>query len=360
MSCCCIVGGRLVISLSLSTQWQYLLGKPNASAIFKAQPEDFQVIEDLGFDLTDEGEHQFIKVQKIGANTAFVAEQLAKQLDIPLRNVTYAGRKDKFAQTTQWFGLHLPGSEKDVNRAFSLPGVTVLETRRHNKKLRVGALKGNHFKIRLRQVDKLEEVISRLQQVANVGVPNYYGEQRFGNDNGNLLLAQRMVEGEVIRNRNKRSMAISALRSWLFNQQVSERLTAGIYEQALSGDALILSGSNSFFIAEQVDSIIEQRLSQRDIQLSAGLYGKGQLPVKNDAAQFESNVLAHYPEVCRCLEEVGLKQERRAISLFTQNMRWQVADETTLDIEFFLPSGCFATSVLREVVQLTPPGDDKI
>lgn len=337
-----------------------MLGQPQASATFKAQFEDFQVVEELGFDLTGEGEHQFIKVQKIGANTAFVAEQLAKQLAIPLRNVTYAGRKDKFAQTTQWFGLHLPGTKKDVVSDFNLPGVTVLETTRHNKKLRVGALKGNKFKIRLRQVEGVQHIVERLQQIQETGVPNYYGEQRFGNDNGNLALAQKMVEGEVIRNRNKRSMAISALRSWLFNQQLSARLEAGNFEHALVGDALILAGSNSFFVAEQIDSVIEQRLALRDVQISASLYGKGELAVKGEARDRELGVLSQFPDLCRCLEEVGLKQERRAVSLFPQNMNWHVLDETMIDIEFFLPSGCFATSVLREVAVLNPTGDESL
>ena len=167
-----------------------------------------------------EGEHQFIFVEKINNNTAFVAEQLARYTKLPLRQVTYAGRKDKYALTRQWFGLHAPGQADFDFSDFELEDVRVIKQTRHNRKLRTGQLKGNAFTITLRQVVHPEAIEERLQEIAKHGVPNYYGEQRFGvmrvneqgevQRGGNLAMAERMINGETIRHRNKRSMALSA------------------------------------------------------------------------------------------------------------------------------------------------------
>lgn len=346
--------------MTLSTQhWQHLYGAPQSTAIFKQHAEDFVVIEDLGYPLTGEGEHQLILVEKRNANTAFVAEELAKFTGLPLRNVTYAGRKDKFAVTRQWFGLHAPGQADFDFSQFTLPGVAVLSQTRHNKKLKTGQLKGNRFTITLRQVSAPEEVIVRLEQAAAMGVPNYYGEQRFGvvrqnsegqrTEGGNLQLAQKMLEGETIRNRNKRSMALSALRSYLFNCQLSQRIQAAVFNDIILGDALMLSGSNSFFIHDGSDSTVQKRYQEKDLAPSAALWGKGNLPTAAEAYKMEHQVANYYADIAEFLGQAGLKQERRTIKIWPQNLECQQQDDT-LTVSFSLPSGCFATSVLRECV----------
>ena len=160
--------------------WQYYYAKPVSTGIFKFQADDFQVVEDLGYSPCGEGEHQFVFVEKTNTNTAFVAEQLARFVNLPLRQITYAGRKDKYAVTQQWFGIHAPGKPDFDFSNFELEGVKVLKQVRHNKKLRTGQLKGNHFTITLRQVLHPEAIEARLQEIEKHGVPNYYGEQRFG------------------------------------------------------------------------------------------------------------------------------------------------------------------------------------
>ena len=354
--------------MNLSTQhWHYLSGKPQSTAVFKQQAEDFVVIEDLGYPLTGEGEHQLVLVEKLNTNTAFVAEALAKYTGLPLRNVTYAGRKDKFALTRQWFGLHAPGQADFDFSQLELPGVTILSQTRHNKKLKTGQLKGNRFTIVLREVSAPEQVITRFEQAAANGVPNYYGEQRFGvvrhnsdgerTEGGNLQLAQRMVAGEAIRNRNKRSMALSALRSFLFNCQLSQRIEQACFNQVLTGDALMLSGSNSFFIHDGSDTNAQQRYQDKDLAPSAALWGKGNLPSQGVVAGLEQQVAQQYAPVSEFLAEAGLKQERRSIKIWPQNLEWEQQGDT-LTVCFSLPSGCFATSVLREcavLTQATPP-----
>lgn len=341
----------------LNTQhWAHLQDKPAVRATFKQHLADFEVREQLGYEPCGDGEHIYLWVEKHNLNTAFLAEQLAKFSGLPLRNVTYAGRKDKHSISFQWFALHCPGKQEFDWPNFELAGATVHRAKRHNKKLRVGQLKGNQFKILLRNLSDVEGIEQRLQQIRQQGVPNYFGQQRFGDSRhhpqgGNLALAEKMLAGEAIRNRNKRNLAISALRSWLFNQFIHHRLISGHYLAPFSGEVFCLRGSNSFFSQAHIDKTILSRLQQQDIHPSAPLWGKGQLVSQADALSFEQNIAARYPQVCQLLENLGLKQERRPLRLFAQDLCWKI-DGNHLHLEFFLPSGCFATSVLRELVIL--------
>ena len=333
--------------------WHYLHTPPTATGHLKAQLEDFFVQENLGYAPIGEGEHIYLWVRKQGLNTAFVAENLAKFCQVPLRAVTYAGRKDKYAVTEQWFSVHKPGKEEYNWSEFTLEGAEVLSAIRHNKKLRTGVLKGNHFRLILRNISQKNEIVEKLLQIEKLGVPNYFGEQRFGNNNSNLHLAEMMIKGEQIRNRNKRSMAISALRSWLFNQFISERIGQEAHSQLLNGDVMQLSGSNSYFVYDGVDPAIPSRLEEKDIQLSAPLWGKGELASQQDALQLEQQVVAPYSQVTEQLESLGLKQERRATQLFVNNLQSHF-EQDNLHISFDLPSGCFATSLVRELIQVLP------
>ena len=345
--------------MQLSTShWLYAGHSPSASALFKQSTQDFVVTEDLGFEPSGEGEHHLFYIEKENTNTAFVAEQLAKTFKQPLRNVSYAGRKDKYALTRQWFSIYAPKVKHfDINE-FSLPSVTITQYTKHHKKIRTGQHKGNHFTITLRDVTDLKAVSESLQYISENGVPNYFGEQRFGVVNttdsgsligGNLALAERMMNGEEIRNRNKRSMAISALRSWLFNEFISERLAQGHYHSVLLGDALNLSKSNSFFVAEEPLDELQHRYEARDIAPTAPLWGDTQSAVSGDALAFESEISQRYAELCDFLASLNMQTARRPIKIWPANLEW-TAQGDTLTINFWLPAGCFATSVLRECV----------
>jgi tRNA pseudouridine13 synthase len=339
--------------------WHYLHGKPAVSGIFKYQADDFIVREILGYAPQGEGEHIYLWVRKQGLNTAYLAEQIAKFAQLPLRSVSYAGRKDKHAITEQWFGVHKPGKAEYDWSALNVPGAEVLKAVRHNKKLRTGVLKGNSFAIKIRGLSSTQGIKERIELVNAQGVPNYFGPQRFGDSKydpsgSNLVLAQKMIDGDSIRNRNKRSMAISALRSWLFNEMVSARIQAQHFSTPLPGDVMSLAGSGSFFTAPQIDPPILTRLAERDIQISAPLWGEGNLPSEMLAENFEQDVANSYPKVAQTLSALGLKQERRPISLYTTNLQWQL-DNDQLSMTFELPAGAFATSVLREIVTIDKP-----
>jgi tRNA pseudouridine13 synthase len=344
-------------------RWNYLGPPPIQSGIIKSRPQDFIVREKLGYDLLGEGEHIYLWVRKEQLNTAYLAEQIAKFTKLPLRAVTYAGRKDKHAVTEQWFGVHKPGKAEYDWDKLAVPGAKVIKAIRHNKKLRTGVLKGNHFELLVREISSFEGIEERLQSLSENGVPNYFGPQRFGDSRydprgSNLVLAEKMILGEEIRNRNKRSMAISALRSWLFNEYVSARIEDNCYQQPLVGDVMQLSGSASFFNADIIDPTILQRLNIRDIQISAPMWGAGNLASQDTAAEFENRLALKHPKVTETLTNLGLKQERRPISLYPQDISWEM-DNSQLSLRFTLPAGAFATSVLREVVKTSQPGTEQ-
>ena len=112
----------------------------------------FDVTEDLGFDLSDDGEHDFLWIEKRDANTAWVARQLARHAGVSARDVGYAGLKDRQAVTTQWFSIHLPGRSDPDWAALDEPQIQVLECTRNRRKLRRGVHRANRFRLRLRSL----------------------------------------------------------------------------------------------------------------------------------------------------------------------------------------------------------------
>ncbi|BDM65402.1 tRNA pseudouridine synthase D [Shewanella sp. NFH-SH190041] len=329
----------------------YRFGRPAVKADLRTENADFQVQEILPFVPCGEGEHHLVHIRKSGLNTVQVAKMLADFAKVHPKEVTFAGQKDKNAITEQWFGIRIPGKITPLWHELNSDDLTVLSSTRHNKKLRIGALAGNRFALTLRQVSDMEALLSRVASVA-AGVPNYFGEQRFGHDGRNLDNGRKMLAGRKVKDRNKRSMYLSAVRSNIFNQVVSRRLAIhGVLP--LAGDCVMLTGSRSFFVAEQWDDTLSQRLADRDIQLSAPLWGRGQLPATGDAGDFELQQIAAagLQSDCDGLENAGLEQERRTLLLRPEGLKSTVIDNRTLLLEFMLPSGCFATSVLRELCQ---------
>lgn len=311
---------------SYDLNFPFAFGGPLTRADFRVAPEDFIVDEVLGFEPSGEGEHIYLQITKRGENTGWVAEQLAKMFAVRPVDVGFCGLKDRHACTSQWFSVHLPkptGDEADILAELEqrIEGNIVLtQALRHSKKLRRGGHQANHFRIRLRNLTGKEGLEERLQQIARQGVPNYFGEQRFGNYASNLMWAERwMTAGEKIRSRNKRIMAQSAARSWLFNQVLAARVSDNSWSERRFGEATP----------------------------SGPLWGRGRPVVGLEQAAFEQRVIEPWSGWLDVLEHVGLNQERRNLVLFPQGMSWSL--DEGLEISFALPPGGYATAVLREL-----------
>ena len=323
---------------------------PKQTALLKAECADFVVKEQLGYDMSGDGEFVAVKVRKTDCNTLFVGEQLAKFAGISARNMSYAGLKDRKAVTEQWFSLQMPGQPTPDFSQFSLEGVEILDVTRHQRKIRIGSLQGNHFEILLRNAEETDELKVRLDFLAKNGFPNYFTEQRFGRDGNNLTQALRWANGEIkVKDRNKRSFYLSAARSEVFNLIVAKRIELGLAQQVLNGDILQLNGSHSWFVADESEDLtqLQQRLIQQDILLTAPLIGEED----KSAVDFENEIFAQHQALFDLMRQERMKAARRPILMQPQQFQWQF-EPNGLRLKFYLPAGSYATALARELVNI--------
>jgi tRNA pseudouridine13 synthase len=347
-----------VSGISATTAWTDLpcaLGPPAASGLLRAATADFQVFEELGYSPDGAGEHLFVRVRKEGWNTPDVARWLAGALQIPQKAITWAGLKDRHAVTEQWFGIHAAGQALELPEP--PPGLTWIATLRHGKKLRVGALRGNRFRLVLRDVQgHSADIHRRLLQIARVGVPNYFGAQRFGINGRNLERAAALFAGRRERDRTKRGLYLSAARSFLFNQVLAHRVSAGNWNHGLPGDVMTFTDSHSLFMADD-NTAGDARLPRLDIHPTGPLPGEGGKPPTDDVATLEQQVLAGYPEFVGGLARCGLRGERRALRVPVAGLSWRPLGGSAWEVGFELPAGSYATAVLRELGQFPDARD---
>lgn len=296
------------------------LGTPVLHGNLRTEPEDFVVEEVLGFAPTGTGEHEFLLVEKRGANTVWVAIGIARYAGVRDFDVSYGGKKDRHAVTRQWFSCWLPGTASPDWSALSLEGVRVLESTRHNKKLRRGMHEGNRFSIVVRNVvtPSFDEAAfrARVDAITKHGFPNYFGEQRFGHDGNNLIHANNLLEGRPV-SRSKRDIYLSAARSYLFNRMLSLKVASG-------------------------SGWMQDALGQAP---EGWLHGSMR---RDDEALPVDEALRHWQEA---LVALGVKAMRRPLAVVPGDLKYRIEDDN-LRLFFYLPSGAYATSLLRELVSV--------
>jgi len=315
-------------------QWPNAYPTSGASATLKRLNEDF-IVTELPLQLPcGEGEHLWLDIEKNGANTAFVAQQLAAAAGVEERAVGYAGLKDRHAITRQWFSVHLPKGETPDLTGLRHPEFKVLGQSRHSKKLRPGDLQGNRFRIVLRDVTGDRGAIeANLQAVASRGVPNYFGAQRFGHDGGNVEQGRAMLAREIrVRHPKKKGLYLSAVRSFVFNEVLGLRIARGLWGQTLPGDAMDEAG-----------------------RPTGPLWGRGRVITTGEAQALEMGVAERHAALCDGMEHAGLDQERRALVASPADMSWDWPQADRLALAFSLPAGNYATSVLNEILRTAEP-----
>lgn len=342
--------------------WPFYLGKPRASGVIRQNPEDFIVEEIARVAPTGEGSHLWLWLEKRSANTDWVARELAKCTTGAARDVGYAGLKDRHAVTRQWFSLPYTDSAEQKLEDTRIEGVHILKCVRHTKKLKRGTLDGNRFELLVRnlQGDDLngsgeaqrDDLERRLQQVHDGGVPNYFGPQRFGHAGGNVQKGFDLLSRRARIPRNKRSIYLSAIRSYLFNQVLAKRVEQGNWATVISGDLAMLNGTQSVFLCENADVEIEDRCRRLDIHPSGPMPGENGTQPSGQVLELEQAVLQHWPQLTSLLQSQCLQASRRSLRLYPSDMVWQLTDNM-LKLTFTLPPGAYATTVLRELLNFS-------
>ena len=331
-------------------------GEPLGNGRLRTTPADFEVDESLGFAPDGEGDHRLLRVRKTDANTEWVARRLAQIGGVRQADIGYAGLKDRRAVATQWFSLPRPRDREPDWSVLAGEGISVLEVHAHRRKLRRGSLAGNRFRIRIRDLAAGPDSIrARIDAIGRLGVPNYFGEQRFGRSGANLARADALLCGDQRGARvrrpthHQRGLWLSAARSQLFNEVLAERVRRGDWARPLPGDCLNLAGSQSFFRADAIDPELAGRCAAMDLHPTGPLWGAGEPPSGAEVRALEERVAARFPGWPEGLARFGLRQERRALRLPVQSIAWSPL-EPGVELTFELPAGAYATAVLRELI----------
>lgn len=337
------------------TELPFAHGGPPLRGVLRAQPADFVVEEELGFEPDGNGEHVFVLVEKTGANTAWVSQKLAAAAGVGPMAVGYAGMKDRHAVARQTFSVQLAGRPEPDWQALAIAGVRVLSARRHARKLKRGAHRGNRFGIVLRGVaGDRARADAVLAAIGRRGVPNYFGEQRFGRGGGNVALAEALFAGASLR-REQRGIALSAARSEVFNAILSGRVADANWDGAVDGEVWMLDGSHSIFGPEPMTDELARRLAAFDIHPTGALWGAGELRTQDAVRALESRIGHAHAALAEGLAGAGLRQERRSLRLAVRDLASEWVGDDALRVEFSLTSGSFATAVLRELCDWRAP-----
>jgi len=336
------------------------------SFVFNSSPRDFTVEEIPLYEFTGEGEHLILKVRKKDLTTWEMLDIISNHLGIRRRDIGYAGLKDKNAMTIQYISLLAKDSSKIDN--FSHTKIKILETTRHNNKIRVGHLKGNRFHIRLKKVlgvqrDKLDSV---LKWIKKSGIPNYFGHQRFGTDGNNWEDGKKLIDGTLkIRDRKTKEFLIGSYQSYLFNNWLSKRVEISLLlekfteeesEKVLGLEEGTLKGTKSqkqFFKLLQGDLMMHYPYGRvfyvEDLEVEAnrfiskdiaptGLLAGGKVKRATDMAlRVERDFDA----------ETKQSGTRRYAWIEVTNIEKKYIEEKAhYELSFILPKGSYATTVL--------------
>jgi tRNA pseudouridine13 synthase len=339
---------------------------PLATGVLRSSPEDFKVDEILGFEAAGAGPHALLCVRKRGANTEWVARELARVAGCKPFEVGFAGLKDRHAVTTQHFTVPRGKRAAADFLGTSGEGYEVISAAEHQRKLPRGALEGNQFEITVRDFHCAPDVLAeRIARLRTGGVPNYFGEQRFGRDAGNLVAVWREAErlaraqeagessGRDSRSRGRgnddRGFMLSAARSLVFNAILGDRVRAGTWNRLSPGDVANLDGRGSVFAVDEIDATLQARCEAMEIHPTAPLMGEGTSLATGAVLEIEQSVSQRFPEALAVIRAARMNAERRALRIRVRDVDHVYADDV-LTLRFALSAGSFATTVLREII----------
>lgn len=317
----------------------------------RSVPEDFVVEEIPAYAPDGEGTHVFVRFEKRGLTTPRAIELMARALGADPRAAGYAGMKDKHAVTTQWASFERVSIE--AVRALELEGIRVLDALPHRGKLRTGHLHGNRFTLRVREVpeDRFADVERVIARIARDGVPNYYGEQRFGRDGDNVEKARAWLldGGRAPKAHFERKLLASALQSELFNRAVADRVSCNALGLVRHGEVVQKSESSASFVAEDVEEV-QGRADAWAVSPTGPMFGPEMRWPSHEARAVEEALLRDAGLTVESLERLGRfgRGTRRVVRVRPAELDLAKAEDG-FTLRFVLPAGSYATVVLREI-----------
>lgn len=332
---------------------------PRFPGRLKEEPEDFEVEEIPAYLPEGRGDHLFLWVQKRDVAGVDLIHRVAAALGVPPGDLGHAGTKDRRAVTRQW--ISAPARCEDrLARIQEIPGIQVIRVDRHPHKIRTGHLRGNRFRIRIRGVEA--SAVPALRQtadrIARSGFPNFFGAQRFGRDRDTLRLGlERMMPPGGRESRGRRigglelRMACSALQSALFNRCLGHRIEAGLAHRVLPGDVLQKVPTGGLFHSREPE-IDQPRLEAGEVRLTGPVWGHRMMEAEDEAGDLERRVLVQAGIEAgdfRAFARLG-EGTRRPLFVRPESIGVE-ADPAGILLTFDLPSGSYATVLLREFLE---------
>lgn len=334
------------------------LPAPRIAGRYKVAPEDFVVVEEDLYAPSGTGDHTWLRVKKRGLSTLQAVEHLARALGRRARDFGFAGLKDAFAVTEQWISLE--HADPAAVSALELQDIEIVTVTRHGNKLRPGHLRGNRFSILLRGLapDSLPALRTNLTVLEETGVPNYFGEQRFGKRGANLSKGLELLHGDLARAARRipkklLTLLLAAVQSEVFNRVLVRRLDR--FATLLDGDVAVLHGNGAVFLVE--DAAQEQpRCATFELSPSGPMPGPKCVRAGGEPGAMEAAVLAELdldPQLFGKSPHASNEGERRALRMQVRDVTVN-AEADDVRLGFALPRGGYATAVLRELLEDPP------
>ena len=323
---------------------------PGTGGSIKERVEDFIVEEIPLYQFSDHGDFTFLLIEKTNLSTLDLVNVIRKHFYLEDHEVGVAGWKDKRAITRQWISLPLQKTSKERLAPLADKGIKILEQRRHSNKLRTGHLLGNRFSVLIRQPDPqaLERASAIIQSLQKLGLPNFYGVQRFGAGGDNPEKGLALLLGKYrLRSVRKRKLLISAYSSLLFNLTLKYRIEQQLFTRLLPGDIAKKHDTGGLFLV--TDAAKEQPRAERlEISATGPIWGRKMKKAGDQAAVLEEKIL--FSQGLR--PDVFHKQpgSRRSLRVILRDFSMQQEGEG-LRLEFFLPKGSYATVLLAEIMK---------
>lgn len=324
----------------------------------KVELADFEVEEIPVYEPSGSGAHLFLWIEKTDLGAEYFIRQVARRLGVANGEIGTAGLKDRRAITRQW--VSAPASCEAALGQLEGNGIRVLRVSRHTNKLKAGHLRGNQFRLLIRDVDTSIDPTPILDSIRDFGLPNFYGPQRFGRDGETASLGMSLLKGEPTKVRNPflRKLALSAAQSLLFNDCLAKRMSDGLLRTVLAGDVMAKWPAGGMFTAEDVDAE-QARFDRRETVTAGPMFGRKTFPAKGVAAERELAVLASAGLGSALFNNFGklLQGTRRHNLVYVEDLAWN-RDESGIRLSFSLPAGTYATVLLREVMKSDAPHAD--